>query len=453
MILNALETKEDVFNFIAQSTIYGNLGLFVGAGLPMAILNDGYTEIALSWPSLIDRCCVGMEIDYSNIKKDGLSYPEIATAVCKQYVNDKGVNYEEAVKQLKYHISSVTSWYPEKIKRKEYAGYFGSINPKWVITTNYDTIIESILTGKGYSLSPDDYMVAQKDLVPVYHLHGIRTNPDSIIITQEDYVTLFRPNQYRQQKLPLTIKESVTVLIGYNLGDLNVLTAVDWSKNVYSTQTISYPQDIIQFLYCKNPKSKPYRTHNGIVILEFDNLSTTLSDLKVIIDEKVIANRKVIDLALALNSTLIACEEDDVKEFVDNEEFRQNMLKEINEESIYLINGFLEFFNKAIDLTWERARAAGAFFAYEQNLKILMDTLINLNIKKMPPALIEAVVSNLNSVAYYIGSHKGKSNAAYRTWNKERKKISDEAVDEIRNISKSRQYSQVIELITHNEVR
>ncbi len=60
-----------------------------------------------------------------------------------------------------------------------------------------------------YPLSPDDQLVAPKGVIPVYHLHGIRTNPDSIIITQEDYIELFRPNQYRQQKLSLTLKESV----------------------------------------------------------------------------------------------------------------------------------------------------------------------------------------------------------------------------------------------------
>ena len=53
----------------------------------------------------------------------------------------------------------------------------------------------------------------------MFHLHGVRTNPKEIIIAQEDYITLFRPSEYRQMKLALTIKESTTLFLGYGLGE------------------------------------------------------------------------------------------------------------------------------------------------------------------------------------------------------------------------------------------
>jgi len=262
-----IKTKRDVFNFIAEDTIFGNLGLFIGAGLPMAVMNSGRNKIALSWPELIEKCCKNMELNFKAIPKDGASYPQIASAVCKAYVIQAGVSYQNAVSVLKAEISRITCWYPEPEIRLEYAEYFRSLNPSWVITTNYDTIVESILTGKGYSLGPKDYMVAQKGLVPVYHLHGTRSNPDSIIITQEDYVTLFRPNHYRQQKLSLTIRESVTLLIGYNLGDFNVLSAVDWSRNVFTDQVrlAHYPLGICEVLITFKNKHKRFLCQNNYV--------------------------------------------------------------------------------------------------------------------------------------------------------------------------------------------
>jgi len=48
------------------------------------------------------------------------------------------------------------------------------------------------------------------------------------IIVQEDYVGQFRPTEYRQIKMALMIKESTMLIIGYGLGDVNVLTALDW---------------------------------------------------------------------------------------------------------------------------------------------------------------------------------------------------------------------------------
>src|SRR5689334_7842641 len=101
---------------------------------------------------------------------------------------------------LKQTIADLTSLYPASQARTEFKVYFNALNPKWIITTNYDTIIENILTGTGHSLEPKDQLSAPSGMTPVFHLHGIRTNPGSIVITQEDYVALFRPNEYRLQR-------------------------------------------------------------------------------------------------------------------------------------------------------------------------------------------------------------------------------------------------------------
>src|SRR5690606_37386099 len=193
---------------------------------------------------------------------------------------------------------SLTSWYPEKQQRETYGKILRDIAPGWIITTNYDLIIECLLTGKCLSLGPSDQLISPQNLIPIYHLHGIRTNPDSIIISQEDYISLFRPNQYRQQKLSLSIKESTTLIIGYGLGDVNVLTAVDWTKNVYSNQRINYPHEIIQLLFTDNPKGEPYRDRNDILIIEFKDLKTILTEIaELILEERnlEIENDKKLD--------------------------------------------------------------------------------------------------------------------------------------------------------------
>lgn len=39
-------------------------------------------------------------------------------------------------------------------------------------------------------------------MIPIYHIHGVCNIPDSIVITNEDYAYMFRPNDYRQARLP-----------------------------------------------------------------------------------------------------------------------------------------------------------------------------------------------------------------------------------------------------------
>jgi hypothetical protein len=447
MTLTSFNSNKDVYKFISQSSIYGNLGLFIGAGLPMAVLNDEWTKIALSWRELIHKCTDIMKVDFDSINKEGSSFPDIATQVCRLYSSNENVSYNEAVKKLKECIANLTSWYPEAEKRQEYQRYFESINPKWIITTNYDLIIESILTGKGYSLNPNDQMVAPEGFVPVYHLHGIRTSPNSIIITQEDYTALFRPNQYRQSRLPLTLKESVTVLIGYNLGDFNVLTAVDWARNVYTDNQVNYPHDIIQFYYTDKPKKKPYRDNNNIVIVEFDNLNSLLKKLSEVIDgerAEFLKNKKEIE---EINDSLKYPNRTTAEQFIDNEDYRKAVLELFKENDYYLISGLLELFSKSLDITWERARPNLAFEAYNQNLKILLDILEMVNIKTMPPALIESVAYNLNHVAYYIGYSSGQSFEAKATWDNRKVLLPKEAIIELRNIAKARDYYRIKSLL------
>ena len=80
---------------------------------------------------------------------------------------------------------------------------------------------------------------------------------------------MFRPNDYRQARLPFLMKESLVIMIGYALGDLNVITAVDWANNVYTNTSGEYDFPIVQLLYTDNPKQDPYVEQNGIVILRF----------------------------------------------------------------------------------------------------------------------------------------------------------------------------------------
>lgn len=441
-------TREHAINLISKSSVYGNLGLFIGAGMSMAILNDEWTEVALSWKQLIYKCAEEFKI---NLKEDipieGFSYPEIASEIAKKIAVDEETTYKIAVKKLKEKICELTSWYPESEKRIEYGEILESFDPSWIITTNYDLIIECLLTGKCLSLGPNDQLISPKNLIPVYHLHGIRTNPNSIIISQEDYINLFRPNQYRQQKLTLSIKESTTLIVGYKLGDVNVLTAVDWSKNVYLDQRINYPYEIIQLLFTNSPKKEPYRDRNDILIMEFKDLKELLLEIKDDINnERKKEKKKNTDLnkvsEIFKNPT-----EAHIKKFIDNLEFRKMVIKVISKYEVSLISSFLEMFSKAIDNTWTRAKPKGAFHAYDENLIILLDIIENIDITKIPPALLESIAYNLERVSYFIGNDQGESLAAYKTWNKRKKNIPENFKKELRNIASTRNYYRVDDLM------
>ncbi|QWL58574.1 SIR2 family protein [Aeromonas jandaei] len=344
---------------------------------------------------------------------------------------------------MKREIAALTSWYPDKEKREKFSRYLEFLSPSWIITTNYDMVIESLLTGKSIPLGPNDSLSSPDGVIPVFHLHGLRTNPEEIIIAQEDYVTLFRPSEYRQIKLALTIKESTTLLLGYGLGDVNVLTALDWSRNVFKSEEANYPNGVVQVLRKDNPTEEPYRDKNGIVIIEVEDLSDFFEDFIEVRTEELDEKKKEQKALKRLANQLDAPDGEMIEKFIDDEEFRSKMLKTLSRFSIHLVSGFVSFLNKCIDETWARSRPDGAFEGYNQNLIIILDILTAFPISRFPPALFQTAAYGLQRVGYYVGDCAGKSWAAKKTWDKRKNELSKEIVDELKSIASQHGYAYV----------
>lgn len=439
--------RDDVLKFISSSASYGNLGLFIGAGFCKAVLNDGLEEIALSWGQLLKKASEQLNVDYNAIPKEGAGYPEIASRVCQIYADNENELFSQGASRLKQAIANLTCWYPDREKRAKFGSYLDSLSPSWVITTNYDLVIEGLLTGRSIPLGPNDQLTNPRGVAPVYHLHGIRTSPEEIIITQEDYVSLFRPNEYRQIKLALTVKESTTLLVGYGLGDVNVLTALDWSNNVFLGEKRDFPHDVIQVIRKENPNQTPYRDRSGILVVETSDLVAFFEEYMVVrIAEKKNEeeiNKKIQELSSALadpNTSL-------VEQFIDDEEYRKDTIRALSRFPIHLVSGFISLLDKCIDETWKRSVPNGAFEGYNQNLSIILDILTLFDVGKMPPALFQTAAYGLQRVGYYVGAEAGKSWSAARTWGHRKGDLSKEMIKELNNVADQYSYGYVKRLL------
>lgn len=426
-------TINDVYEMIANSSLYGNLGIFAGAGFSKAVLRGSNFD-AYSWGELLEQCCKNLDVDTDIFENKSISYPELASKLCACYAKKENIDYNKASIIIKQEIAKLTNWYPTEDKRKEYYDFFKCMDLNWILTTNYDLLLETVLSGKGLSLGPTDQLINPRYMVPIYHLHGIRVDPNSIVITQEDYISLFRPSEYRQFKLPLLLKESTVLLVGYGLGDINVLTSLDWSKNVFNnTSSVSYPHDIIQLLHTQNPSSDPYRDKDDIIIVETDNIETFFKGLCKIIEEKqTLFNQELIQLE-DLNKEFTTPSNKMINDFIDNQTYRQEIIKKLEGRETYLTSGFLFFLDAVITETKRRAEPVGAFFAYDQRLKVILDVLVSIEVGKMPHSLFNLLVSSFEDVSHYIGTSPGDSWDAYQTWRSKRYEIPDKTIQEMKN--------------------
>lgn len=441
-------TRKGVLESLAASVSYGNLGLFIGAGFSKAVLDSKFGGVALSWPELLEKTAHKMNVDYASIDKVGASYPEIASRICARHSGKDAGQFKDSLRELKRGIAELTSWDPTQDQRDKFSVYLESINPSWIITTNYDLVIESLLTGKSIPLGPNDPLSAPKGIVPVFHLHGIRTNPEELIIAQQDYVALFRPSEYRQIKLALTIKESTTLFLGYGLGDVNVLTALDWSKNVFKGDPQNYPNEVVQVYRVKsNPSEIPYVDNNGIVIIETASLTKFFDEFVVVRNELGLKEKKNQKALAALAKEFNSPDDSTIDTFIDDKDFREAILNQLSEFSIYLIAGFVSFLDKCIDKTWERSRPNGAFAAYNENLTIILDILIAFPLERFPPALFQMAAYSLDRVANYVGHSRGQSLSAGRTWDNRKGELTAEIVKELRSVAEQYQYIRLETLL------
>ena len=410
--------------------------MFIGAGFSKAVVGN---DKALGWLDIIKQASDSFGLDFpEDGNLIGVSLPELASKVCRQLADNKGITYAEAKNIFKEKISKISSWLPDDDQTDEYREILEILNPSWIITTNYDLVLENLLTGKCKSLKPDDYLSAPRGIIPIYHFHGTRLEPESIIITQDDYIPLFRPNEYRQSKLALTIRESTTLILGYGLGDTNVLSAVDWSKNIYTADN-EYPHDIIQVLWNQQPDEEAYRDENGNIIFETKDLHEFLNELITNLVEKQRIFDEQIKVLESLAEALKSNDAEMIDTFTNNSKFRLDLLKILSKFEYYMISSYIDFLKVCINQTWMKTYDYGNFSAYDTYLCMILDTIIHYEYKLMPPELFQITAHALNLVLGNVDENNqkvlGKSFDATETWHGRKKEIPQEMANQLHTYS------------------
>lgn len=421
------ETVEGVFEEIAEASLYGNLGLFVGSGFSKAVLPppfEGFGNSPLSWIDLLKKACEMQRIEWNALDRESKSCPEIASEISKAISKNKNITIPNADEELKATVCRLTAWYPERKERDVIGPIMKTINPAWIITTNYDLVLEGLLPDCS-SLGPNDSFVSPSGKTGIYHLHGVRTDPSSLILTNEDYVKLFRPNDYRLQKLPLLLHESTTVFLGYGAGDTNVLSALDWSQNVYETKPQGYPHDVFQFVFVNGrpPSPNTLLGPNGVTMIETDSLVDSLEKINKKIVCLQTAKEKAKTCMEQLKGELVNAGEKEIERFIDVQTWRIEILKKVDNVLDDIVEPFVNFLTRVYDVCWKNAEPSGAFEAYKDMMVIWFDCITTIRRDPLPAALFQALGAALLSFSYYLGYGSGQGHEAYAYWEKNKDRI------------------------------
>lgn len=100
------------------------------------------------------------------------------------------------------------------------------IRPHAIITTNYDSMLESIFVGYEPIVGKGVLKYNLNSYGEIFHIHGISSKPSSMVLVQNDYDQWHEASQYFAAKLLTYFVEHPIFIFGYGLGDPNIKTVL-----------------------------------------------------------------------------------------------------------------------------------------------------------------------------------------------------------------------------------
>jgi hypothetical protein len=224
--------KENLYNRLDEFA--SSPFLFLGSGFSLKYIK---TE---NWEGLLRKYSNLMDNPFERYRSlaDG-NWPKVGSLIAKDYHSywfesseleeERSQNLHEMVSfssPLKVSVSSYLREISEKPIDPEVQSdiellKLAKING--IITTNYDLLCEHIYPDfKVYKSQQELIFSPLQEIGEIYKIHGCCTEPNSLVITEEDYVDYKEKNAYLAAKLLTVFLEHPTIFMGYSLSDNNV---------------------------------------------------------------------------------------------------------------------------------------------------------------------------------------------------------------------------------------
>ncbi|MCK2200195.1 SIR2 family protein [Corynebacterium callunae] len=208
--------------------------------LPYLFLGSGVSRRYLQlpdWDDLLTHFAEKVGLNYRSLlsKSEG-NRPKVASQIAEKF-HDPWWEAAEYAHQREQYPDALGAGTVLKIAIAEYLKDIEQVavqnsehNPEieamrtavvtGVVTTNYDTYSESIFPDFDPFVGQSELLFGNAQFVgEIYKIHGSVDNPESIIITEEDYEDMDARNKYLAAKLLTIFAEHPVIFVGYSVND------------------------------------------------------------------------------------------------------------------------------------------------------------------------------------------------------------------------------------------
>jgi len=278
--------------------------IFVGSGISS---NSGIP----TWSGLIKR--FAMELGYDNCKKCNFVDNACPKTICPyryEFSQDEYLKIpqyffdnDESLNHSKY-FGVINESLSKKSNPNPLHDIIMKLNPRHIITTNYDKLIED-------TQSPNSLLykviIEDKDLLTqiscnyIIKMHGDIEKTDTIVLKESDYLNYQQKHILIETYIKSLLIDNTFLFIGYSLNDYNLKLIINWIEYLSKEHNVkeNRPKNFI-VQYNNEPTMdylEKYFFENNIDIISTYDLPKELNKniLKVELDEKGKDIYKILD--------------------------------------------------------------------------------------------------------------------------------------------------------------
>lgn len=264
--------------------------LFVGSGMSRRYLG---TE---DWQDLLRHFASMTNKPYERYRSDSAGdLPVVASAIADEF-RDTWWESEQFSESRNSFPEPESPYSPLKIevsKRMQAALanrptdglYFDEIEllkksvVEGIITTNYDELMEKIFEGFSVYVGQDELLFSHPQGVgEVYKIHGSASNPETLVLTNEDYKHFKSRNAYLAAKLLTIFVEHPVLFLGYSLSDPNIQEIILNIAKVLTPANLEKLQDRLIFVQWSQAETMSRLSRT---FLAFDGLQIPIISIEV----------------------------------------------------------------------------------------------------------------------------------------------------------------------------
>lgn len=265
-----------------------------GAG-PFLFVGSGFSRRYLgleSWAELLQRFCVGIrDFGYYSTKANG-DLPGAASLMAQDF-NEFWWSDERFVESREKHKETLTT--EASALKLEIATYLNQIDLKQagaagleaeinalkglhvdgIITTNWDLLLEELFPDYRSFVGQEPLLFANpQSIAEIYKIHGCASDPESLVLTEQDYSRFSERNPYLAAKLITIFVEHPIVFIGYSITDPHIQAIIADISRCLGPERLEQLQENLIFVVRANGKDSS--VGQGVMTLGETNINFTL---------------------------------------------------------------------------------------------------------------------------------------------------------------------------------